>query len=65
MKKNIYNVIWLLDAQNEDVFNRTIGFLNTLTKLDLAIAYTDPSEKKQEIKQILLKWVEEHKRELK
>ncbi len=56
IQRNFYNIVELVNSNNEKVFNKTIKFLNTLTELNIKLALKDSNEKKVKAKEVLWEW---------
>jgi HEAT repeat protein len=64
MQRNFYQVVELLNTENEKIFTKTIRFLKDLTKLKPEIAFDDYVQKKHELKQVFWNWYQEYYSEL-
>jgi len=65
MQQNLYRIIMFLDSQNKKAFDKTLSFLNRLTKLQIKTNFNDSPEKKNEVKQKFNSWYQQHYQELK
>ncbi len=64
MQRNFYQVVELLDTDNRTIFAKACRYLEDLTSLKPGVGFDAPAERKNEFKQVLWNWYQEHYSEL-